>query len=479
MRSSQRILSTLTGLMFFLAAPGIAAALTEFKSGLKDPQSGDTPRYDLCDAESASFEKNQALMRQLGLKRFPGASYNRLARGMIADTIENGIIVAMEKHPRDSIDAPRGIHERYIKSFREAYPNGGTEIRERDRFMQSTMNDPKPIHVTHIYGYRDRNACALYSAYPESRMCGGHNPTATHTYTKGMDALERVFRTRVAPELASGRYTHVMYMAMGWHNDQRVSICRYDAIASAISKASTAKSSRFRPYIIGVTWPSAWFSSSPVDLIDRIGHIGSVFNKADDSDEIGYLVGNFISNRLIPLANNRDLPFIALGHSFGTRVINRSVFSRDLLRAGAVGSGPDLTLALQPAHSIFRFLPGRGVEGHPFAGIDSIKTTLVATSSSRDTANPFAVWSRYVGGRTGLAIARYSGNREWLHYTGRDKSDGPYRAVNNALRQLHAGTGKPAIVDASGFVFEHNDVMSDDMGRFISGLIDRYAPARQ
>lgn len=478
MHIGKRALIALFGLALLTSMPAAADSPTEFESRIFDPEQGDKAHHDLCDSNSPSFRNNEALMREMGLKRFPGAAFNRLSRGMIADTIDNGIIVAMEKAPRKQTDVGSGFHSRYLKSFAEAYPAGGTEVAPRDRFLQSTFSHPKPIHVSHIYEYSDRKACALYSAYTESRMCAGRQATAHHDFTSGMEALQAVFETRVTPALNSGRYSHVLFMAMGWHNDQQVSICRYDAISTAVRTASDAIGQPFEPYIVGVTWPSAWFSSNPVELVDKVGHIGSVFNKADDADEIGYLVGNMIANRLIPRANRKKLPFVALGHSFGTRVINRSVFSRDLLRDGAIGSGPDLTIALQPAHSIFRFLPGRGVEGHPFADIDNLDTIVVATSSKRDTANPLAIWSRYVGGRTGLAIARNDKNRDWVDFVARNDSLGPHKAVSHALDQLDARPGTPTIVDATGFVFEHNDVMSEDMGRFVAGLIARYAQAR-
>jgi len=479
MRIYRLAVFALAGFMAFGPAAGATDKLTEFKSGIQPPQNGDQAHHDLCDSNSPSVQDNQLLMRELGLKRFPSPAYNRLAKGMIADTIEDGIIVAMEKDYRKHIEAKKGFHSRYLRSFAETDPAGADGTSTRDRFFQSTFSHPKPLYVSHIYDYQGRNACAWHSIYGESRMCAGRKRTSKPTFSAGIEALEGIFESRVKPALTSGRYTHVMYMAMGWHNDQQVSICRYNAISEAIATASKTTNRPFKPYIIGVTWPSAWFSSNPIDLIDKIGHIGSVLNKADDADEVGYLVGNMIANRLVPLANPKKLPFVALGHSFGTRVINRSVYSRNLLRGGPVGSGPELTIALQPAHSVYRFIPGRGVEGHPFAHPDGLETVLVATSSRRDTANPFAIWSRYVGGRTGLATARKDQNREWMDYTGRDETLGPHRAVSYALDHLDAVSGKPMIVDATGFVFEHNDVMSDDMGRFVAGLINSYAPARK
>jgi len=487
MRNGTKAVLAAAGLMALTTTPVAADASnpytardlrTEFTYRGAPARSDEAKHYDLCDSRSSSFQNNQALMRDMGLQRFPGPAHNRLARGMIADTIENGIIVAMEKEQRKRISAEAGIHERYLKSFAEAYPTGTGEIEIRDRFLQSSFSHPKPIYVSHLYAYRDRNSCSLYSVYPESRMCAGQKQAAQPGFISGIDALVSAFDSHIKPALTSGRFTHVMFMAMGWHNDQQVSVCRYNAISEATQRASKAMKRPFKPYIVGVTWPSAWFSASPVDFIDTAGHLGSVFNKADDADEVGYLVGNLIANRLIPLANQHQIPFVALGHSFGTRIINRSVFSRDLLRGGPVGSGPELTIALQPAHSIFRFLPRGGVEGHPFVKLDGLDSVLVATSSVHDTATPLAIWSRYVGGRSGLAIARNEKNRAWVDIVRTDKRLEPHQAVTHALGQMDARPDKPIIVDASGFVFQHNDVMSDDMGRFVAGLIDRYAPAR-
>jgi hypothetical protein len=390
----------------------------------------------------------------------PGHLYNRLAHGLINEYVSNGFIIALEKGRRSSIGANKNSHEAYLKSFESSATAHASAAARRDTWFRGRFGDPKPLFVSHIYEFTDSRGRAIFNQHQE-RIDGVRSSLS---YQDGMKALDTTFLARLKQRLSSDRYTHVFFMAMGWHNDQRVSICRYRVM---VDKIKAAYRGRFNPLIVGMTWPSAWFAASRSDVINRFGHLASVTNKADDADEAGHLYGNIILNRLIPLANRHKIPVVVVGHSFGTRLAGRSIFSREILRQGAIGRGADLAIILQPAHSAFRFAVGKGREGYPFAHIPQMNTKIVVTSSKYDTANPWAFWSRYLGGSGGLKEA--GGLRNDFEII--EPMQSPQQsagAVND--------NNKVSVVDAQNFIFNHNDVMSSEVGIFSARLIERYAP---
>ena len=122
------------------------------------------------------------------------------------------------------------------------------------------------------------------------------------------------------------------------------------------------------------------------------------------------LHGNLILNRIIPAATTGGLPVVVLGHSMGARFAGRALFSRDLLKQGAVGPAADLAVFLQPAHSAHRYggdsRGARGNEGHPYDSYKDLPDTqVVVTTSLCNFTNPFALWSLYLGGRRGWKVA--------------------------------------------------------------------------
>lgn len=402
-------------------------------------------------------------------------TYNWLAHGYDGETIDDGFVIALEKFWREDIEASGAPEDSYLREFSPTLTDGKKIAMVRNKWLRRAFDDPKPQIVTHIYEFEQQKSgviksCALFSTYPasERQMCefgGIANRVSSRNFTNGMRAIENKFASRLKSRLSSGRYTHVMLMAMGWHNDQRVSICRIDKIISNTKLEMQRMGRRFKPLIIGLTWPSVWFSGSRFETMRKIGHISSIFNKATDSDEVGYLHGNILLNRIIPQANTGNIPVVAIGHSLGTRIVGRSVFSREILKAPVVGNGPDLAILLQPALSMYRFAPGEGREGHPFAPVREIKTKIVVTTSRWDSANPWAIWTRYIGnGRNLPRIAKLDGT--FLVHKRLSDPANPPRDKNGAT---------VSVIDGQEFILDHNDIMSKDMGKLIAGLIRNYA----
>jgi hypothetical protein len=85
-------------------------------------------------------------------------------------------------------------------------------------------------------------------------------------------------------------------------------------------------SDAFRPMFVGVTWPSLW---------NTLGY-ASFRNKGHDADEVGHIYIAWLLHRLAPeLKRELDLKVVAIGRSFGARMVTRGLFSRPLVRDAA------------------------------------------------------------------------------------------------------------------------------------------------
>ena len=311
--------------------------------------------------------------------------------------------------------------------------------------------------------------------------CGAHEDF----FTRGIAVLQTTLKNELRERLRTGTYTHLVLASMGWDNDQVESVRRYSATLSVLAEAARRQGATFRPLVIGITWPSVWGWASWFDFGQLVYKLVGYGNKADDADEVGYTIFNYLLNGLarnvVMEAGQPNLPIVALGHSFGGRVVSRALFSDDLLRPDLKeGRRAPVTvfIGLQPAFSINRFIrdcPDRdgrhcGNEGSPYADIKKPDSGIVITTSEHDTANPiawFLTQARHAGGWRGLVRAReHSSIFEFLD------GDDPTAQLNNAAtcqklrRREHV-----AIVDAKSFVFNHNDVLDLEMGELMWSAI--------
>ncbi|SFN86578.1 hypothetical protein SAMN04487859_11055 [Roseovarius lutimaris] len=424
--------------------------------------------------------------------------FNWLAHGVFQDRprdqLEEGYVISLEKlYAGDRLSGPQ--HQRDILYRYGDMPDGPPEdvSAQRDFWLTGMFSDPKLQVVTHITRYENRRACGLMNAYQAASAmptCDTGIVPDTRSFKSGVDALFEVFLRDLAARLKQGNFTHIVFASMGWNNDQRVSICRYRQIMQMTGHAMTGRGEAFRPLVIGMTWSSSWNAASTSKLGHAAGHIGSVLNKATDSDEAGVLHGNLILNRIIPAANTGALPVVVLGHSMGARFAGRALFSRDLLKQGAVGPAADLAVFLQPAHSAYRYggdtFGARGNEGHPYDSYKDLPDAqVVVTTSLCDFANPFALWSPYLGGRRGWKVASRAAFDEIfyrLDWRGSEPCKTGRPALKHSIRNDPASMapldtlprGKVTLVNA-GFVTSHSDILDPAMGAFLARLISRYA----
>ena len=126
---------------------------------------------------------------------------------------------------------------------------------------------------------------------------------------------------------------------------------------------------------------------------------------------------------------------------------------------------------LQPAHSVFRYAPDSpGLEGHPFSGVRDLPTRVVVTSSQEDTANSFAVWTLYLGGRHGMA-------RAWKHPGSYHRLPVAFSGTEEAPRlgALDTVPGRVNLVDGSAFITGHSDILDAQVGTLIARLLLQHA----
>ena len=405
--------------------------------------------------------------------------FNWLAHGVFRDReqdqLRDGYVISLEKFKRSESDVPDDHHRVHLLHHADLQARGLIDkatARTRNRWTQRAFDDKKPLVVTHITRFQDRSSCTVMNMYgpTDMPMCQT-GVQAPKTYDAGMTALQDDFTRALGDSIRSGKFTHIFFMAMGWNNDQRVSLCRYRKIVDEVTAAVAREGETIRPLIVGMTWPSSWNAASTSRIGFTLGHIGSVFNKATDSDEAGLLYGNLILNRLIPTANSAKLPVVVVGHSFGTRLAGQALFQRDLLREGPIGDPAELALFLQPAHSVFRYDPDRrGREGHPFGAVRDIATRVVVTSSPKDSANPWAFWTRYLGGKGGLRwAAKFS---ETYHDLAVQFQAG---VTPPRVEKLDTRVGVVNLINAEGFVEGHSDILDEEIGAVFARLLLQHA----
>jgi hypothetical protein len=258
---------------------------------------------------------------------------------------------------------------------------------------------------------------------------------------------------------------------MGWNTLQVEAIQNFNSLVDRLQQ--TAPGRPFRPYVIGVTWPSQW-GGSAADGLDKTG---SIFHKANDADELG---GGWLAALLdhaIRPALKRDnnasgvpLPFTVIGHSYGARATSYAVCRGGFLKppeplkvANADDSSEkhplvDLLVGLQAAYSLNRFSAhGAGYYEMTYPqGHCAQASRLLYTASANDSAAESAAWALN-GAQFPAAMATYQ------RYCKANQQAGPadterlrfnhWRAANTPLGQtlIEADPECPAPTTRSGF----------------------------
>lgn len=441
----------------------------------------------------------------------------------------DGYVVALEKIPRSiahpassKAEAPHPYEALLdVEGYSRGVAAGNPELARR---LAARLDDRKIMVVTHVLAYeregvgvrflynvydhggRRRDACdgrAVTADDPDpafdrptdaatrSELVGRPlpGPPACGAYadffTPGLQALTATLKDEVAARLGKGTpagpYTHLVIGSMGWDNDQVESVRRYGATLSNVAEAARREGGAFRPLFIGITWPSVWGWASWFDLGQLAYKLIGYGNKADDADEVGYTIVNYLVNGLArSLDGPSRIPIVAFGHSFGGRAVSRGLFSDALLRPafkGPARAPVRLFVGLQPAFSINRFIRACqdrpeghcGNEGTPYEDFKA-GPGIVITTSEHDTANPLAWFltrARHAGGRLGLDRAReHPAIFEIL-----DHEKEAQRLSDAATCGRLRSRERVVMVDARSFVFDHNDVLDLEAGELMWSAI--------
>lgn len=423
--------------------------------------------------------------------------YNRLAFDDIEGLSHDGYIVGIEKIQRNLISDSPVCNDTQNSCFDESryklLPSSTDGyIKKRNNLFKRITNDPKLMLVTHLFKYDQGSSYSIHNAY-EGYSSPQEGPEVFQI-KDSYDAFKTMaseLKIRIESQAQSSRpYTHILLMSMGWNNDQEESILRYNLIVNMLEQERGDRA--FRPIVIGVTWPSVWLSGSESWLMKNIGHISSVFNKANDADEIAYtLLGNLLYKHILPVKAqlNKKIPVVLIGHSYGARLISRTLFSdAHQKNIPQCNEDVDLMFGLQPAFSANRFIDGNGLEGSPFSNFNERRTRIILTTSKHDTANPLAFWSRHIGGTFGWNQANdYSqmSEQKVFYTTVWDKDMKEFKPSlpdtdNTGIHKLVVMVNAESIVKKDTdvgtrgeLVSGHNDILDDEMAQLIWAGMDR------
>ncbi len=329
-----------------------------------------------------------------------------------------GFIIGIEKSDRKTLGVkPLANDEHFNRS-----PIGFDM--ENTRKFVACLDDGKRTFVSHLVQAEcDKDLHIpfiknkfLYDAYCNCRADGRRpsdpawimeNDSPYERSWEALEKLEGVIASQLAKAYEKGTpYTHVIVGTMGWNSPQEKAIRNLNSIFGNIL---INQGNEFKPLYIAITWPSSW---------NKCFQFFSLFNKADDADEIGFVWANALINKhlsnLRARSSDKKWPtfkIVAIGHSLGARLMTRAAFSGAVLKKPvALQEGPDLVIGLQGAFSMNRFLSDRkmGREGAPYADYKDLRGKVVLTWSENDDATPLANWisgANYAGAKAGYERA--------------------------------------------------------------------------
>ena len=342
------------------------------------------------------------------------------------------------------------------------------------------FRDWRPLVLTHVMkvgkqavpGMEKEEGCFIFNVYGDK----SESPWCKHNYQarldkddwkregwKGLDALATDVEERVKREKA----THIILLATGWNTAEYESYLDFQNWMQKLTQDFQMADQPFRPVFIGTAWESGW------PAFNKMLPFLCEFNKGNDADEIGFGWENYLLNDLMkPIAKANGAQLVAIGHSFGTRIVLGAQYVRHVLERKTDADVPVTIIGMQAAFPVARFVTSEGKE-HQYVENNRGRADVIITSSEHDTANSkMCFGTNYIGARCGL---------EEL------KKDKDYEEV---IKELTAGSdGKPQtpparnqvlVYDASSFVDcqlrgthsgAHSDVYDREMGHFLGEVI--------
>ena len=410
-----------------------------------------------------------------------------------------GVLVGVEKADREKISVPSLVEDPYLSPCpgTVAASSGGTEmnrVKKLRKELTQLLDDGRRTFISHAIEYRLTlnpipliDAHFIYDAYGMDSRRGSAPlfvPDSEHQTAHYLNSwrtvkyLKCLLRERILG--ANRSYTHLIFGVLGWNTSQVDAIRNLNNLFANIMLAArdenSGQSRTFHPLFIGMTWHSHW-------------HVPAIsyFNKANDADEIGFTWANAIINNVLCALRDEQsedkstLKVIAIGHSFGARIVTRAVFGGEALKPSRrFEDGVDLVIGLQGAFSMNRFLAERrsGLEGHPYSAYPRLRGRVALTWSNADKANPIANFvtnANHAGGKPGFERAKAYCNH--FHFL-KARCDGtieiPCLPDDKRILMIDASKLVRYQVHGKGG-YAHNDIYNRDMGRLIWALLSQLA----
>jgi hypothetical protein len=370
-----------------------------------------------------------------------------------------GIILGIEKICRKKLSngfkiTPKNQRELYGIDLNKYVKHGLKKTIRRAKYI---LNDSKIMTLTHWISFdKEYQRIQNYNLYENLE-------TNQNLLENSISQINEI-KVFLDLKIKSEQYTHIILASTGWNNDQKKSIETYNKWIEITKNAAKYKNIKFKPFIIGLTWPSAWKFAS--------GNIISYFNKANDADEIGMTFANLlIWKALIPvLEGNSNTKLVLLGHSFGARILTRASHSKIILSENIESNRKiDFMIAAQGAFSINRFLNKKSAEGNLYTTYHPWKK-FIATSSKHDRAVDNVFYTTMIG--NDKAVAKLLSAKSKLNF---------YKNIANSkgnlLETLEAK--EYTIVVADNLIYKgntigvkaHSDIDRPQFGIFINNIL--------
>lgn len=274
----------------------------------------------------------------------------------------------------------------------------------------SVLDDPRPMVLTHALSTRRSNViqkeCFIYNVYKteESAPWCQHKhiikveESNTNWKQEGWEALNRL-GDEIRETAQREKATHIIILATGWNTEEYESYWDFSFWMKQLAEDFKGKG-EFRPIFVGISWESEYSSSFFAKL-----PFASWSTKGNDADEIGFTWANYLLNDILkPVAFDSGTQLVAIGHSFGSRIVLGSHYVRDIIvRQPRQSDSLPLTLiGLQAAFPTGRFSLTEGWE-HPYNANYKDPATVVITTSTLDKATgTIGFGTGYIGGDGGI-----------------------------------------------------------------------------
>ena len=307
-----------------------------------------------------------------------------------------------------------GIEKSNAKPIKEEASNliiqsssSNSESEKTDKWLVRLLkDDSKSMFISHVVESKQNielkkniESTLIYNAY-ECRTESGD--IEKKTVCPGFGSwnailqIDEKLRTALQPTISEEKYTHVIFLTMGWNTNQVEAVQNFNSLVRELS--ANAAPNSFKPYVVGVTWPSQWDSG----WFGTVYRGSSLGNKANDADETGAgWLGAVLRYGVLPATRKSQVKVIVIGHSFGARATSHAVCRGTLLMPPSnmsIDSGKLMKgdvhwlIGLQGAYSLNRFSRnGAGLfEKIAYDPLCEVADNHLFTASEHDEAGKYS-----------------------------------------------------------------------------------------